>query len=146
MIPRFISIGGQIRVLPPGEHEATIDEVEARFALTDHRKHLFSGLKRGIDSFHSAGCKTLYLDGSFVTEKLIPKDYDACWDPNGVDPDRLDPILLDSAKFRLKQKEKYYGEYFPSTSRADSAHLFLSFFKTDRFTGRAKGIIVLRLK
>ena len=42
----------------------------------------------------SASCQTGYLDGSFVSSKLEPGDFDACWDEKGVDLDKLDPVLL----------------------------------------------------
>ncbi len=38
MIPKFIDIGSIWKVLPPGIHEATLKEVEQRFAITDGRR------------------------------------------------------------------------------------------------------------
>jgi len=40
MIPAFVDIGGPRKVLPPGVHNATLEEVEKRFAMSDHRKYL----------------------------------------------------------------------------------------------------------
>ena len=36
----------------------------------------------------------VYVDGSFVTEKETPGDFDACWEMDGIDPIKLDPIFL----------------------------------------------------
>jgi len=70
-------------------------------------------LKKAIDSLRSAGCKSVYIDGSFVTSKANPVDFDGCWDMDGVDPSLLDPALLDFNLGRSVQKWKYMGELFP---------------------------------
>lgn len=141
MIPGFVDIGGPLKVLPSGVHTATIAEVETRFAVSEPRKHLFSGLKLGLAALRRAGCRVIYLDGSFVTEKNIPNDYDLCWETNGVIVDKLDPVFLDFSYKRQKQKEKYYGEYFPANFIADGTLSFYNFFQTDKYTGKPKGII-----
>ena len=132
------------RVLPPGVHIATIEEIEDRYATSGHRKNLFLGFNKGVIALRNAGCKTIFLDGSFVTEKPLPVDYDVCWDPIGVDIAKLDPVFLDFSDMRKKQKEIFYGEFFPSTLLADGRHFFLDYFQIDRHTGNAKGIICLR--
>ncbi len=52
------------------------------------------GLKATLENLRDASCRTTYIDGSFVTSKAIPNDYDACWEEAGVDPVMLDPVLL----------------------------------------------------
>ena len=94
----------------------------------------------------SAGCVVVYLDGSYVTEKRAPGDFDVCWDPEGVDPAKLDPVLLDFDDRRRNQKRKYGGEFFPSSAKADGSRTFVDFFRTDRDTGKEKGIIRIRLQ
>ena len=34
----------------------------------------------------------VYINGSFVTAKKIPGDYDLCWSIDGVIPEKLNPI------------------------------------------------------
>lgn len=80
-----------------------------------------------------------------MTEKPIPRDFDVCWDPTGVEPGRLDPVLLDFDNLRRNQKLKYGGEFFPSSARADGTHNFADYFQTDRDTGKNKGIIRIRI-
>jgi len=145
MIPDAVDINGIWNVLPPGVHEATLDEVEKRFATTGNRRNLFGGFRRGVESLRNAGCKVIFLDGGFVTEKTRPNDFDACWDPTGVDTKKLDPTLLDFTHMRKKQKDKYGGEFFPSSARADGMRTFAEFFQTDRHTGQRKGIIKIKL-
>ncbi len=39
-----------------------------------------TGLGAAMENLKTAGCRTVYLDGSFVTSKDIPDDYNACWE------------------------------------------------------------------
>lgn len=143
MIPEFNSEG----LLPPGVHEATWQEVIDRFGATPHRQRLLAGLMAALESLAGAGCQRIYLDGSFVTAKEIPGDFDACWDPTGVNPHLLDPVLLDFTNRRARQKAKFGGELFIANYPADTAgRTFLDFFQIDKDTGNAKGIITLNLR
>ena len=144
MIPAFVDIGGPWKVLPPGIHNATLEDVETRFATSDHRKHLFSGFKSGVMALRKAGCHKIFLDGSFVTEKPIPGDFDVCWDPMRVDHTKLDPVFLDFSDRRKKQKERFHGEFFPASWLANGKHFFFDFFQIDKYTGNAKGIICIQ--
>lgn len=146
MIPDFVDIGSPWKVLPPGVYKATMREIEACFAISDHRKHLFHGLQEGVRVLRNAGCRIILLDGSFITEKPSPKDYDACWDPRGVDTAKLDPVFLDFSNMRKKQRERYHGEFFPTCALADGINFFSDFFQIDRHTGKLKGIIRISLR
>ena len=104
------------------------------------------GFRAAIENLKAAECRTVYLDGSFVTNKTHPNDYDACWEKAGVDPTSLDPVLLTFDVGRATQKAKYLGELFPASIIADAEGLaFLEFFQTDKETGRPKGIIAIDL-
>jgi hypothetical protein len=103
-------------------------------------------MKAALDSLRAAGCRTVYIDGSFVTAKPAPADYDACWDLAGVDPTRLDPVLLTFRHGRAAQKAKYLGELFPAQWDATgTGETYLDFFQTDKESGERKGIIALDL-
>jgi hypothetical protein len=141
MIPAFNSDGN----LPPGVHWATWQEFAARFGTTPHRQQLLKGLKSALDSLSKAGCQTVYIDGSFVTKKGNPNDFDGCWDLTGVDPSLLDPILLLLDDKRVAQKAKYKGELFPASWAADGVgNTYLDFFQIDR-DGNPKGIVAIDL-
>ena len=110
------------------------------------RRRQFSGLTAALEQLARAGCRRAFLNGSFVTTKPNPGDYDACWDPTGVDHTALDPVLLTFTDGRAAQKRKYLGELFPSTIPANLAGtVFVEFFQVDRFTGQAKGILEIDL-
>src|SRR5258708_6051261 len=107
MIPSFVNARGvPYGILPPGIHRADLEEVAKRFARTDHRAWLFEGVIAVAEALRSAGCMRMYLDGSFVTAKERPNDYDGCWDPTRVNPKQLDPVLLDFSNGRAAQKLK----------------------------------------
>ena len=145
MIPDLIDHGGPWKVLPPGKHGASLDDIEMSFATNEHRKRIFDGMKRGIKSLIVAGCNNVYLNGSFVTNKINPNDYDACWETIGVDDTKLDPVLLEFDNKRAAQKQKYQGEFFPANFQAKSGISYLEFFQIDKYTGYKKGIIQLSM-
>jgi len=132
--------------LPPGIHHASWDEVVTRYATNERRRELLDGLLDALRSLSDAGCRTAYLDGSFVTAKELPGDFDACWEVTGVDASRLDRELLDFSNRRAAQKARYGGELFPAETAAEPAGTtFLDYFQRDRDTGQPKGIITIDL-
>ena len=105
------------------------------------------GLKAALENLKASGCRTVYVNGSFVTTKESPNDYDGCWEEIGVDPSLLDPVLLTFDPGRATQKSKYLGELFPASITADTGGLsFLEFFQTDKDTAGPKGIIAIDLE
>lgn len=147
MIPALVPIpGSPWTVLPPGAHEASLEDVAAAFATNSWRRELFNGLVLASSKLRAAGCPTVYLDGSYVTGKPRPGDFDACWDPTGVDPAKLDPVFRQFENGRAAQKAAFKGEFFPSSMIcADVVQAFVDFFQLDRFTGNQKGIISISL-
>jgi hypothetical protein len=130
--------------LPPGVYSAGWSDVAPCFAGNSHRRHLVTGLEQALRSFAGAGCRKVLLDGSFVSVKVLPQDYDAAWEPAGVDPTLLDPVLLDFSRKRAAMKLKYGGEFFPATSLAAVGVLYREFFQKDK-NGIPKGIIEIDL-
>lgn len=149
MIPPLTPLtGSPWEVLPPGVHKATLAEVQASFAHNPRRRELFVGFLSAAALLRDAGCREVLLDGSYVTAKPMPGDYDACWSPAGVNPAKLDPVFRDFTNKRVAQKAKFKGEFFPSTattlSKSNGTHTtqaFPDFFQIDRFTGSKKGIL-----
>lgn len=142
MIPPFDEKGN----LPPGIHKADWNELEARFDGSPHRATLLARLREALLSLREAGCRTAYVDGSFVTSKEDPADFDACWDPEGVDLDRLDPVFSDFTDDRRAQKDRFGGELFPANAAADHMGTpFIDFFQRNRDSDQGKGIIEIDL-
>jgi hypothetical protein len=74
MIPPFRSDG----YLPEGLHRATEAEVTFRFGSSSaRRRRLAIRVRRWIDLSRQVRARRLFLDGSFVTNKVDPDDVDA---------------------------------------------------------------------
>lgn len=147
MIPPLVDLGSSAPwpVLPPGIHDATLLEIQATFATTPHRRALFAGFVRVVRALEAAGCTAVYLDGSFVTGKPHPSDFDGCWSMSGVDPSRLDPTLLRFENKREAQKVKFLGEMFIAEGLGAPGVTFLEFFQREKFSGLPKGILRVSL-
>jgi hypothetical protein len=135
--------------LPPGIHPVTWTELVTHCGTNPHRRRLLSGLRRAAGVLKNVGCPRIYVNGSFVTNKDVPSDFDGCWERGGMDLLRLqieDPVLLTFANRRAAQKAKYFGELFPAELvEGGSGLIFLNFFQRDKDTGGAKGILALDL-
>jgi hypothetical protein len=132
-------------LLPPGIHACSWDEFQIRFGASAYRTSLLTGLLEAAKLLAAAGCKTLYVDGSFVTAKPFPGDFDACWDDTGVDASLLDPVFFDFKNRRAAQKLRFKGELFLANSFGAPGFTFLKFFQRDKNSGKPKGIVALDL-
>ncbi len=138
MIPSFDEHGN----LPPGIHIAKMAELKKRFTCTTQRRALFRGLELLVSDLRGAGCRKLYIDGSFITNKPEPADYDACWEPTGVDA-TIKPILREMKAFALERKRVYGGDIFCQIPNTGTN--YLAYFQKDR-NERDKGIILIYLQ
>jgi hypothetical protein len=127
-----------------GEHASSWDEVMDRFGWNERRRGLLDGLAEGLELLATAGCRRVWINGSFVTAKDEPGDVDVCWDTTGVDLERIDPIFLDLSRGRAAQKERFGCEFLPNVVEAGSGLVFAAFFQNER-DGSRKGIVVMEL-
>ena len=142
MIPEFTADG----LLPQGVHPATLEEISERFGGNERRQQLLAKLIEALRLLRAAGCRRVYIDGSFVTTKELPNDIDVCWDISGVNPDALDPVFFDFEDGRAAQKARFGAEFFPAqVPEGLTGRTFLEFFQIDKETGGPKGIIELKL-
>lgn len=142
MIPAFTAYG----LLPQGIHQATLEELLERFGGNERREQLLTGLTEALRLLRAAGCRRVYINGSFVTSKESPNDIDVCWDIQGVDVDALDPVFFDFDNGRAAQKARFGAEFFPAqVPEGITGRAFLDFFQVDRQTGEPKGIIEIEL-
>ena len=146
MIPDFDPASG---FLPVGKHSATWHEFEARYGYTEQRKELIKGLSNAVQDLRSCGCRLIYVDGSFITNKVRPKDIDVCWDKIGVDLDvlkRLHPVFFNLSNDRKLQKAKYLCEFFPAdVKEGKTDKSFVDFFQKSK-DDIPKGILIINIQ
>lgn len=142
MIPEFDENGN----LAPGIHFCDWAEFKERFGYTPRRRLLIQGLLTVMVQLKAAGCRTIYINGSFVTTKLDPEDFDMCWEQDDVDINLLKKNAPQILNFynSAAQKAKYKGEIYPSDQPVDDSTTSIEFFQRDREQNR-KGIIAINL-
>ncbi len=76
----------QFGVLPVGRHDCTLDEIEAAYTATAHRRALWADL-RGFLTWVAPQPKptSIYFDSSFTSDKTAPSDVDVVFDLEGCD-------------------------------------------------------------
>jgi hypothetical protein len=74
-------------LLPVGVWDCTLAEIAETFALTPQRAALFARLRRFLDDVANLPHAPLFIDGSFVTDKIEPADIDLCADLDSLSPD-----------------------------------------------------------
>ena len=143
-IPDFLASG----TLPPGIHTTTWEEFKNRYGINHKRKLQLRGLEKAIKEFEKAGCTKVYVDGSFVTNKKNPGDFDALYDLEEVNDEIIDFRLLDATPTgREKQKKYYEGEFFPAYIKAHpDGTIYLDYFQRDKKTNEPKGIVKIELR
>lgn len=141
MLPNFDPETGY---LPPGTHLMAWADISRYFGFNGHRSRLLAGLLAALRNLSRAGCRSVLLNGSFVSNKELPEDYDGAWYTTGVDVRLVDPVLFDFSRSRSAMKSKYLGELFPSGAFAAPGVLYEDFFKTDR-NNIPKGIVQIDL-
>ena len=135
--------------LAPGIHELDWESFLIEFGYNAHRLNLITGLEMAISDLKKVGGKKIFVDGSFVTKKIIPEDYDACWEEDGVDLNKLKndhPLFFDFSNKRANQKAFYKGELMPAGALAklNPVMMYKDFFQLDR-EDNVKGIICLNI-
>ena len=143
LIPDFTKDG----FLPEGIYLTTWEQFTDRFCYNTTRKILAKYLHIGLLAFKNAGCKEVYVVGSFVTSKLEPSDYEICWNPNGVDTAAIDPLLTFKGDVNHKQQnDKYKGSWVSTALVAQDGRPVLEWFQQDSRISKTKGIITLQLQ
>ena len=129
--------------LPPGIHEARWGLFCKRFGFSRRRIRMIGNMQPMFLGLRDAGCKFVKIDGSFVTSKPNPNDFDGTWDPEGVDETMLDQCIDDMDGDLMY--DKYMGELYPQDAiEMGSGKSFDDFFQVDRFNN-FKGIVKINL-
>ncbi|MGW2333976.1 DUF6932 family protein [Streptomyces sp. NPDC001685] len=132
--------------LPPGEHLAVWKEVEESFGGNFKRKNLLVGLHYTVKSLLEFGVVEIYIDGSFVTDKVRPGDIEVIYMPPKVS------AVTDWGLFDFSQRKALKRQHgidlwpYPSPQRtANGVITIKDFFSSDR-DGQSKGIVRLDLE
>ena len=72
--------------LPPGRHPAHWLEVVERFATNAYRRELTAKLMIALQMLRAAGCRQVWINGSYATDSPDPGDVDVAFDAWGVQP------------------------------------------------------------
>jgi hypothetical protein len=128
--------------MPPGIHTVTLAEVEDKFAYNAKRKALFAGLNRVVSILSEANCPEVFLDGSYITTKEKPDDYDLCFEPTGLQRTEGLRALLAAKENR---KIEYLGDIF---ARLPEPPFYLDYVTNWQKDGRNDDVIkgILRIK
>jgi hypothetical protein len=120
------------RLLPPGIHDAALEEIERELALSNRRRTLFDNLKQYIAGVRLTGwaCQVL-VDGSFVMPLVAePNDIDIIlvlpegWDMTRTDFRPYEYNVLD----RKHTKRAFKIEVYPVLPDSDRYRDFLDLF------------------
>ncbi len=143
MIPDFDENGN----LPPGVYFCFWDEFKERFGYNRLRRNLINGIEEVLTLLKYADCRIAYLNGSFVTSKPNPQDFDMCYDRDDINIEYLRKNARIILKFydSAAQKARYGGEIYPSDQPVDESTMSIEFFQRDRQQNK-KGIIAIDLR
>ena len=103
------------------------------------------GLAQMLFLLGEAGCRVVWIDGSFVTRERWPKDFDVCYDPQGMSLTLLPAELRDVSQGRVAQKRRFGGEALAANFPFEANGLSVreAFMRTRE--GQEKGIVRLEL-
>jgi hypothetical protein len=121
--------------LPPGIWDVSWVDFWERYGYNSRRANLLSGLMFALKLLDRSGCLTIYIGGSFVTNKERPNDIDGCFDGMGIDISLLDPIFQD-----IDEQQARFG----CELRMDFMSAFQGFLQKDR-DGNLVGIVAIDL-
>lgn len=141
-------------LLEPGQHHLIWDEFVKTYGVNKHRKALIAQMPTAFRLLRKAGCRTIFMNGSFVINpkvELDPSDYDALFLLKEIpDGSLLDPIfrmqqpsgLID----KIGQLSRFGGEFYAAEYPSRLGGTMFEFFQQDKDTKAPKGIIVLDIR
>ncbi|MCG8985865.1 hypothetical protein MI467_03310 [Delftia acidovorans] len=108
-IPEFDQYG----MLPVGQHDCSLQEIEERFCWNPHRQMLFDGLKSFL-ALRWGPLKIdadLWVDGSFTRRKEMPNDIDVVVDISHIPVDKTMPAVLLHLQ-NTSNKQNFYVDFW----------------------------------
>ena len=122
--------------LPPGVWAMSWTDFWERYVYNSRRVNLLSGLMFALKLLVRSGCQTIYIGGSFITNKERPNDIDGCFDGMSIDSSALDPVFQD-----IEEQHARFG----CELRMDFMSAFQGFLQKNR-DGEAIGIVEIDLR
>lgn len=122
-IPDFNDDG----LLPSGRHQCTLDEAKDRFAHNDARTVIWGNFVVTLTEMVAAGLSgTLFLDGSYVTDKSIPGDMEVTLDVRAESDEKQGLALLFFHMHHERLKSTIKVDWYPTLPANND---FVSFFE-----------------
>ena len=121
--------------LPPGIWAMSWVDFWERYGYNSRRANLLSGLMFALKLLVRSNCQTIYIGGSFITNKERPNDIDGCFDGMGIDIGMLDPVFQD-----IDEQHARFG----CELRMDFMSAFQGFLQKNR-DGEPIGIVEIDL-
>jgi hypothetical protein len=132
-------------LLPPGEHPASMEELEAAFCWNYRRRQYFKNLELIVGKLKERSVSRIWVDGSFVTSEDRPGDIDVIFDPEGRSTASWG-ILHHLRRRELKRQFHIDLMPYPSPQKDPNnpfaSKTILEYFKTGR-DGSEKGVVIL---
>lgn len=141
-----LTVDSNTGLLPPGEHPASLAELEAVFCFNYRRRQIFSGLTFVVEKLHEKRVERIWIDGSFVTMKERPKDVDVIYEPRSGSQTDTWGLLSFARHNDLKELHRVdlwpYPSPQPIPGNPGQYQTILDFFKQSR-DGQCKGVVIL---
>lgn len=135
--------------LPEGIHTITWEDFENEFGFSPRRQMLMKGLYEVIQILKQCGCEAIFIDGSMVTDKLEPDDWDACFKGDEEAFHRLyaidENLVLDDYAKETVRKQNIKVNSILLMPRPKETYVILIFFQRVKGCKRKKGIIKIKL-
>jgi len=113
-------------ITPPEVHELTLEDFERTFVIDSARERLFGRLLDLVSAVKGLGATEFYLwvDGSFVTKKRVPRDIDVvCF---------LDYKIFKKVEDQKSRLREYYKDYLDVFIEEDFPEIHLKYPQTVR--------------
>lgn len=132
--------------LLPGIYQLSWREFEDQFGGgSGKRKLLLEGLRIQVAILAESGCKRVYVGGSFASKKKHPGDFEAVYDPEGVDQEHLRRrealLLMEREEDAAELKRKFGGVVEPLRIYPSLGFSMLEVLQFDTRRDVLKGVV-----
>ncbi len=138
--------------LPVGTHDCTTAEIEASFCTNDTRKTIWAGF---VEFLAWIGVQptpaSILIDGSFTTDKQIPRDVDVVIEVSTLAPDEQNAWMKVWSVSHTWAKVKFSTDFYPVVTDGNDFSAYFQYVKIEDALDRGlplggrKGILRLVL-